>query len=72
LNNIVCALEGVVARHGLTGCEFFIFTNNSTAEGAFWRGASKSKKLFDLVLRLKELEIKHNLNLHVVHVDPDD
>jgi hypothetical protein len=50
LNNLVCALEGVVARHSLIGCEFFIFTNNSTAEGAFWRGTSRSKKLFDLVL----------------------
>jgi hypothetical protein len=43
--------------------------NNSTAEAAFWKGTSKSKALFELALRLKELELKHDVQLHVVHVN---
>jgi hypothetical protein len=50
------------------GSEFFIFTDNSTAEAAFWKGTSKSPLLFELVLRLKELEIKRDVQIHVVHV----
>ena len=38
------------------------------AKAAFWKGTSKSKALFELVLCLKELELEHNLQLHVVHV----
>lgn len=68
LNNLVEALEGVVARHKLRGHEIFIFTDNSTAEAAYWKGTSSSKRLFELVLRLKILEMEHQISLHVVHV----
>jgi hypothetical protein len=68
LNNLVEALERTVEEHDMHGCEIFIFTDNSTAEAAFWKGTSKSRLLFELVLRLKELELKHGLQLHVVHV----
>jgi hypothetical protein len=68
LNNLVEALENILARYNLEGCEIFLFTDNSTAEGAFWKGSAKSRKLFELILRLKKLEMKHGLMLHVVHV----
>jgi hypothetical protein len=68
LNNLVEALERTFSTHELGGCEFFMFTDNSTAEAAYWKGTSKSRKLFDLVLRLKELEVKHDIILHVIHV----
>jgi hypothetical protein len=68
LNNLVEALERIVVEYKLGESEIFIFTDNSTAEAAFWKGTSKSRKLFDLVLRLKKLEMENGLILHVVHV----
>jgi hypothetical protein len=68
LNNLVEALERVVVEHKMAGSEIFIFTDNTTAESAFWKGSSKSETLFELVLRLKKLELEHELILHVVHV----
>jgi hypothetical protein len=58
----------MVVEHKLWGSEIFIFTDNSTAEAAFWKGTSKSEALFKLVLRLKELELDFNLHLLIFHV----
>jgi hypothetical protein len=68
LNNLVEFAEGKVRDKELEGCELFIFTDNTTAEAAFWKGSSKSRKLFDLVLRLRKLEMEHDMIIHVVHV----
>jgi hypothetical protein len=68
LNNLVEALERIVKEYALEGSEIFIFTDNTTAEAAFWKGTSKSKTLFELVLRLKVLELDYGLILHVIHV----
>ena len=62
------ALEGACRTHKLSGCEILCFTDNTTAEAAFWKGTSKSPKLFELVLRLRKLEMSHDLILHVIHV----
>ncbi|KAL7559821.1 hypothetical protein ACA910_003984 [Epithemia clementina (nom. ined.)] len=50
------------------GTEVFLFTDNSTAEAAFYKGTSKSKLLFQLVLRLRKLEMEGKLFVHVVWV----
>jgi hypothetical protein len=68
LNNLVLALERLLNENKLRGSEIFIFTDNSTAEAAFWKGTSQSEKLFELVLWLREMELEHDLILHVVHV----
>jgi hypothetical protein len=60
--------EGKVRSKEMTGCEFFIFTDNTTAEAAFWKGSSKSRKLFVSVLRLRKLEMENDMIIHVVHV----
>jgi hypothetical protein len=60
--------EGKVRDKDLEGCELFIFTDNTTAEAAFWKGTSKSRKLFELVLRLRKLEMENDMIIHVVHV----
>jgi hypothetical protein len=52
----------------LQGHEIFLFTDNSTAESAFWKGTSGSEKLFKLALRLKHLELDYDMILHVIHV----
>ena len=56
-------LEGL-----LDGVEMFLFTDNSTAESAFNNGTSSSQTLFDLVLQVKKLELKHSVRLNIVHV----
>ena len=66
--NLVEFLEGKSATGMLDGAEVFMFTDNSTTEAAFWKGTSHSKKLCELVFRLRELEIAHGMILHVIHV----
>jgi hypothetical protein len=68
LGNLVHLLKAIAKDHDICGHEIFIFTDNSTAEAAFWKGTSRSEKLFDLVLELKELELDLGLMLHVIHV----
>jgi hypothetical protein len=68
LNNLVEFAEGKVQSKDLAGCEFFIFTDNTTAEAAFWKGTSRSPKLFELVLRLRKLEMENDMIIHVDHV----
>jgi hypothetical protein len=68
LANLVNFIERSLDRHDLSGSELFIFTDNQTAESAFWKGHSSSPKLFNLVLRLRKLEMTHGIILHVIHV----
>jgi len=66
--NLVEYLEERGAEGQLFDSEVFMFTDNSTAEAAFWKGTSKSRKLLDLVLRLRELEMQTGMILHIIHV----
>jgi hypothetical protein len=68
LANLVGALQDLAEAGELEGCELFMFTDNSTAEAAYWKGTSTSKELFKLVLDLKKLELKCDMILHVIHV----
>ena len=68
LLNLVESLEAQVASGRLRGAEVFLFTDNSTAEAVFWKGTSQSPKLFDLMLRLRKVEMDGELLLHVIHV----
>jgi hypothetical protein len=68
LTNLVETLELEAMEGRLQGSEVFVFTDNSTAEAAFFKGTSSSPLLFDLVLRLRKLEVAQQCLLHVVHV----
>ena len=46
----------------------FLFTDNTTAEYAFYKGNSSSEKLFSLVLRLRKLQMHGNITLHLIHI----
>jgi hypothetical protein len=50
LTNLVETLELEAKEGRLQGCEIFVFTDNATAEGGFFRGTSSSQLLFNLVL----------------------
>jgi hypothetical protein len=45
-----------------------MFTDNSTAEAAYSPGASSSRLLLELVLRLRKLELETGPCIHVIHV----
>eukprot|EP00980_Cylindrotheca_fusiformis_P031013 scaffold25703_cov171-Cylindrotheca_fusiformis.AAC.2 len=68
LLNLVESLEVQVRTGKLKDAEVFLFTDNSTAEGVYYKGNSTSQKLFMLVVRLRRLEMIGELTLHVVHV----
>jgi hypothetical protein len=67
-SNLIRQVEEHTASGDLRNCELFLFTDNSTSEAAFYKGTSKSKKLFDLVLRLRKLQMRSGITLHVIHV----
>ena len=46
LANLVQSLESYANTGELNGIELFLFTDNGTAEAAFYKGSSSSKKLF--------------------------
>jgi hypothetical protein len=68
LSNLVQSIEAAANEGELDSSELFIFTDNTTAEGAYYKGNSPNKHLFELVLRLRVLEMHRSLRLHVCHV----
>ena len=61
-------LEELHTINELHGSEFFFFADNSVSEDAFFKGSSISSLLFELILRLKELEINGCMRIHFIHV----
>ena len=46
----------------------FMFTDNTVAERAYFKGYSKNRDLFELVYRLRMLTVRVGLQLHLVHI----
>jgi hypothetical protein len=67
-SNLVGDMEDDARAGRLRGCEFFMFTDNSTTESCFYRGSSTSRILHGLVVRLRALEMEYGLLIHLVHV----
>jgi len=68
LENLAQALEEEASQGNINGAEVFLFTDNSTAEGAYYKGTSSSKELFYIILRLRKLEFKSRFKIHFIHV----
>ncbi len=68
LVNLINAITNFSNNGLLDNTELFVFTDNSVAESAFFKGTSSSKKLFELMLSLRELQMHKGLVLHMVHV----
>ena len=68
LRNLTETLELMGCEGELSGIELFVFTDNSTAESAFAKGSSSSRKLFELILRLRKLEMTQGCKIHISHV----
>jgi hypothetical protein len=68
LRNFVDTDEEGMESGELHHAKLFIFTDNSTAEGAYYKGDTDSKLLFNLVLRLHRLDMGGLLWMHITHV----
>jgi hypothetical protein len=68
LSNLVTSVERLLGEGTLDGAEVFVFTDNFTAESAFYKGNTTSKALFELVLRLRTIEMQGVVQLRVIHV----
>ena len=68
LSNLVVAVEEAKEKGVLKNCELFLFTDNTTAEGCYYQGTSQSRKLFELVLRLRKLKLGGDVFIHVIHI----
>lgn len=68
LSNLVYTLEESHRAGLLVETEIFLFTDNSTAEAAYFKGTSSSRLLFELVLRLHKIQMHNELLIHFVHV----
>jgi hypothetical protein len=68
-DNLARLVDSVEAQTALyPSCEVYMLTDNAVAEGAFHRGTSSNRRLFDLVLRMKHLELHRGVQLHVIHI----
>jgi hypothetical protein len=68
LKNLVDSLFEISEEQKLRGTEVYFFTDNSTAENAYFKGASTSELLHDLVTRLRQLEMTEGCKIILVHV----
>lgn len=68
LSQAVQAISAEVIANQGSSLELFMFTDNSVAEGAFFRGTSSNTKLFALILQLRQLELQYSLRLHAIHI----
>jgi hypothetical protein len=52
----------------MEGVETFVFTDNSSFEGTFFKGHSTSKKLTGIILRLRQMQQRTGSVIHVIHI----
>jgi hypothetical protein len=66
LRNLVNALMRAGLECRLTGRGIFLYTDNQTTEGTYYRGNAASKCLFELVVELYILQMKYAIIMHVI------
>jgi hypothetical protein len=67
-DNLVTRMERLELEGGLGDVEIFIFTDNSSFEGTFFKGHSTSRKLTGIILRLRKLQLRTGSVIHVIHI----
>ena len=63
-----CYLESEENSGDLNNSWIILTTDNSTAEGCLYKGNSPSRKLFELFVRLRSLELRTGATILVTHV----
>jgi hypothetical protein len=67
-SNVVLCCEEEAKQGTLNGSHLFLFTDNSTVESALYKGNSPSRKLFNLIVRLRKVELECSASITVSHV----
>jgi hypothetical protein len=68
LQNLENAMLRVAQEGRLDGCEVFLYTDNQTSEGSYFRGTAKNRALFELIVTLYKLQMQFDFILHVVWI----
>ena len=68
LRNLVESVEEMGKNGELEGAEVYFFTDNTTAERAYYKGSSSNKLLHEMVFRLRRLELDRGCKLTLCHV----
>ena len=66
--NLVTTVEEEAKLGKLSDSHLIMATDNSTVEGCFYKGNSKSPKLYELVVRMRQVELEHNMKIYITHV----
>jgi len=66
--NLVCEIERAGMKGWLEDSTLLLATDNQTVEACLYKGNSSSEKLFDLVVRVKMVEMKYGVKIMVTHV----
>ena len=67
-DNLTSQIEQSVAIREMQDVEPFVFTDHMVFERVFYKGTSKTPFLFELVIRLHQVQMRGDLILHVVHI----
>jgi hypothetical protein len=65
MRNLVSAMPRAAREGSLDGCEVFFNTDNQTMEGSYFRGTSKSRALFEIIVTLYKLQMQLDFMLHM-------
>lgn len=66
--NLTLKVEEMAREGRLRDRELWIFTDNSTYEGTFFKGYSSSEKLTAIIFRLRMVERETGCIIHVIHI----
>jgi hypothetical protein len=65
--NVVMTVEEESRNGTLKGALMYLFTDNSTVEGALYKGNTPSKKLFSLIVRLRKTAFENGATIVISH-----
>jgi hypothetical protein len=68
IRNLANAMLQAAQEESLDGCEVLLYTDNQTAEGAYFRGTAKIEALFELIITLYKFQVQFDFILHVVWI----
>ena len=64
-------MEKLYREECLKHCELCLFNDSIVADYAYHKGTSSSKTLFNLILRLRNLQMTGDFILHLIHISGD-
>jgi hypothetical protein len=67
-NNVILTVEEEAKEGTLNGAQMFLFTDNATVEAALYKGNTSNRKLFELIVRIRKVQMECNATILVSHV----